>query len=156
LAVVLPLPSLAACGPTANERMAISLVDDGSVAVSVLLCESRRVSFVTVSDRDDPSQRWRVDNPADEDRPSGAEWFSFTLLEVPTGWTLDDDSLSELSVDREYHLNVAPSGESAYSVDFSLADLQGLDGDDVWVATQRGGRARPRADFERDAAEGCG
>jgi hypothetical protein len=147
---------VAGCSPAMDERMAVRMTGVNSVEVRLLLCAHYRVELITVTENLSTAGRWHVENQPGDDRPDQPEWFSATLLDVPSGWTLVDNSVSRLADGNQYHLYVGAVPGGGLSVDFTMADLRDLDETDVWVATQRGGHARSRDDFERRTHDGCG
>lgn len=149
-------PAVGACTPAMDERVAIELQGDSIVRVDILLCENESLHMMSLSElASSASLEWRASNQSPEDRTGEAEWFSATLLEPPTGWAVEVDTLSELKDEVAYFLYVWTSDPPEFTMTFSLADLRGLEPDRVLVATQRGARAMNRGDFDRGAWADC-
>ena len=154
LVAVALCPFLAACGPTMQIRMSVSLVDQ-SVRLSILLCANQKVNSISLRDDASPSGEWIVVNSVNTRSEEEMRWFTATLLETPPSFNVKTDTITDIADRSRYYLYVSTDAASSPSVYFGLSDLTALGRDQVWVATQRGGKAMNRNTFEDTADDYC-
>jgi hypothetical protein len=81
-----------------RERMAVYLGQGDSEQLELLQCKDEKVRSITVSNFSPPYGRWSIEDPSAEGRQGGAEWFSTSLLNTPTGWSVVESGLTHLDL----------------------------------------------------------
>ena len=155
IAVVLAAAVLTGCSPPLYHQVAVHLVD-GEVELLFAPCPGKRVHDVIVrevEDGVDTDRVWHVSGG-----PDSATVTSLRLFEVPEGWVIGNDSLTELDPDLSYRIRIeADSVEDSRLGGVTLDALAAL-GDGQVLGPGKGHDAEPmtRAEFEERAAKPCG
>ncbi|MGC4876501.1 hypothetical protein ACLQ26_09615 [Micromonospora sp. DT43] len=150
LVVLAALAGLSACSPADKPVLAVRAVDGQPV---LLLAEcavftADRISVYTIDVT--PAASWTVD------RDGGAAVAGVTVFELPSGWTIDEQTLVAFDSATEYSAAAYGTERNAVPVHFTLGELTGLAPGEVLVGEAAGKRkAVTEAAFRKRAKKVC-
>lgn len=156
--------SVVACSPAPRNNVAV-FVQNGHPTALLHPCPGEAVTELSVTDLTTPSAPrpgdqtsthlyvpyWSVSAAEENARPTQVR-----LLTVPSGWVSEPDvafELREFQPGYRYRLGTGQVG--ARDVEFTLADLEALAGDQVWISDGGEERAVERDEFIRIAEGSC-
>lgn len=157
--------SVVACSPARRNNVAIFL-QDGQPTALLHPCPGEAVTELSVTDLTTPSAprpgdqtsthlyvpHWAVSAAEEDARPTQVR-----LLTVPPGWVSEPDVAFELREFRPgYRYRLGTGQVGAHDVEFTLADLEALAEDQVWISEGGQERAVERDEFIRIAESSCG
>lgn len=152
---VVAVGALTACSPEVYRQLAVHLVE-GEVELLFAPCTGKRVHDVIVREVDSAAEAERIWHVSGG--PESATVTSLRLFEVPDGWVVGSDDLTELDPNRSYRIRVeADSVEDSLLAGVTLDAVAALnDGEVLGADKQYNAVAMPRAEFEQIAAKPCG
>jgi hypothetical protein len=150
LVMVAALAGMSACSPADKEVLAVRAVDGRPVLLfaECAVFEMERISVFTIEPT--PAASWTID------REGGAEVTSVTVFELPSGWTVDEQTLVAFDPVAEYSAAAYGTQRDAIPVHFTLNELTALGPGDVLVGEAAGKRkAVTETAFRKRAEKTC-
>ncbi|PTA46163.1 hypothetical protein [Micromonospora sp. RP3T] len=150
LATLATVATVSACSPAAKRVTAMRQVD-GQPTMLIVGCDTFDADRVSVSTEGvSPPMQW------DTDRGTGGAVDEVRLLQSPSGWTVDGQTLTAFQPGTEYTASAFDSGHRTVAVRFTLAELAALLPDQVLVGEPGGKRKAVTEDaFRRAAKKSC-
>ena len=150
VAVLASLIGLTGCTPAELPVTALSYVDGRPVLLIADCAEfdTRRISVFTVGAT--PAARWRAD------REQGVAPEEVPLLELPQGWTVDEDTLTTFDPGTDYKVGTFGASRRAVFIGFTVDQLEALSPGQVLVGEAVGkGKAVSASRFRSKAKKAC-
>lgn len=122
------LAGLSACSPADKPVLALH-VADGRLTLLVAECDvftAERMSVFTIGLT--PTQKWTIA------RADGEKVAAVTLLELPPGWRVAEQTLATFEPDIEYAVSASGDQTNADSVNFTVAQVTELGPGQVLVS----------------------
>ncbi|MEV4494202.1 hypothetical protein AB0J84_00630 [Micromonospora arborensis] len=122
------MAGLSACSPADKPLIALRVVDGQPVLVVVECAVFTATRIAVFNEGDAPAAKWAIEREGTE------ELAPVTLLQLPPGWKVAEQSLVAFEPGTEYAVTAHGDQNDANPIDFTLGEVTGLGPEQVLVS----------------------